>query len=158
MAGLTLAPEARPFFLSGEPEIADRYFPWLVNLMSPVYWVYLAMAVTILFNAMRGFSRFRLWRIDAAREKLKAQVDTMVGPAVGHPQPAPIKEAAAPKAGVTKAAPTIERVTAQLMELRARCQRYTGSMVTPMGDEMFYRYQESLINELLRRVTEGRGI
>jgi len=157
MPGLTLAPEARQFFVSGEPEIADRYFPWLVNLMSPVYWVYLAMAVTILFNAMRGFSRFRLWRIDAAREKLKTQIDAMVGPAVGHPQPAPIKEAAAPKAGVTKAAPTIERVTAQLMELRARCQRYTGSMVTPMGDEMFYRYQESLINELLRRVTEGRG-
>ena len=71
IAGLSLAPEARQFFVSGEPEMADRYFPWLVNLMSPVYWVYLAMAVTILFNAMRGFSRFRLWRIDAAREKLK---------------------------------------------------------------------------------------
>jgi TRAP-type uncharacterized transport system substrate-binding protein len=152
IAGLTLAPEARQFFLSGEPEIADRYFPWLVNLMSPVYWVYLAMAVTILFNAMRGFSRFRLWRIDAAREKLKGQVDQMVGPAAGHPQPAPAKAAAASKAG-----PTLERVTAQLVELRARCQRYTGSVVTPMGDEMFYRYQESLINELLRRVTEARG-
>jgi TRAP-type uncharacterized transport system substrate-binding protein len=150
-AGLTLAPEARQFFLSGEPEIADRYFPWLVNLMSPVYWVYLAMAVTILFNAMRGFSRFRLWRIDAAREKLKGQVDQMVGPAAGHPQVAPVK-AATPKREVT-----LEHVRAQLVELRARCQRYTGSVVTPMGDEMFYRYQESLINELLRRVAEARG-
>jgi TRAP-type uncharacterized transport system substrate-binding protein len=152
IAGLTLAPEARPFFLSGEPEIADRYFPWLVNLMSPVYWVYLAMAVTILFNAMRGFSRFRLWRIDAAREKLKVQIDRMVGPAAGHPQAAPAKKPAAPKAGAT-----LERVTAQLLELRARCQRHTGSVVTPMGDEMFYRYQESLINELLRRVAEVRS-
>jgi hypothetical protein len=152
MAGLTLAPEARPFFVSGEPEMADRYFPWLVNLMSPVYWVYLAMAVTILFNAMRGFSRFRLWRIDAAREKLKVQVDAMVGPAVGDAQATPTKGAAPAKPG-----PTLERVIAQLMELRARCQRYTGSVVTPMGDEMFYRYQESLINELLRRVTEGRA-
>ncbi len=153
VAGMALAPEARQFFLSGEPEIADRYFPWLVNLMSPVYWVYLAMAVTILFNAMRGFSRFRLWRIDAAREKLKVQVDAMVGPTVGQPQMPPVKERAkAPKAGVT-----LERVTAQLMELRARCQRYTGSVVTPMGDEMFYRYQESLINELLRRIAEARG-
>jgi TRAP-type uncharacterized transport system substrate-binding protein len=150
-AGLTLAPEARQFFLSGEPEIADRYFPWLVNLMSPVYWVYLAMAVTILFNAMRGFSRFRLWRIDAAREKLKGQVDQMVGPAAGHPQVAPVK-AATPKGEVT-----LEHVRAQLVELRARCQRYTGSVVTPMGDEMFYRYQESLINELLRRIVEARG-
>jgi hypothetical protein len=134
--------------------MADRYFPWLVNLMSPVYWVYLVMAVTILFNAMRGFSRFRLWRIDAAREKLKVQVDQIVGPSAGHTQLAPAKQGAkAPKAAVT-----LEHVTTRLMELRARCQHYTGSMVTPMGDEMFYRYQESLINELLRRVTEARGV
>ena len=39
-----------------------------MNLMSPAYWVYLVMAVTILFNLMKGYSRFRLWRIDAARE------------------------------------------------------------------------------------------
>ena len=36
-----LAPSAHQFFLTGEPELADRYFPWLVNLMSPAYWVYL---------------------------------------------------------------------------------------------------------------------
>jgi hypothetical protein len=36
----------------------------------------------------------------------------------------------------------------KLTELRMRCQRYTGSVVTPMGDEMFYRYQESLIDEM----------
>jgi len=29
----------------------------------------------------------------------------------------------------------------RLAELRARCQRQTNSFVTPMGDEMFYRYQ-----------------
>jgi hypothetical protein len=153
IAGLTLAPEARQFFLSGEPEIADRYFPWLVNLMSPVYWVYLAMAVTILFNAMRGFSRFRLWRIDAAREKLKVQVENMIGPSAAHGSAAPIKE----KRATSDVGTALERVAAQLVELRVRCQRYTGSPVTPMGDEMFYRYQESLINELLRRVAEARG-
>jgi UDP-N-acetylenolpyruvoylglucosamine reductase len=43
-------------------------------------------------------------------------------------------------------------ISKQLMELRARCQRYTGSVVTPMGDEMFYRYQESLINELTTKL------
>ena len=47
-----LADEAREFFANGEPALADRYFPWLVNLMSPAYWIYLAMAVTILFNAI----------------------------------------------------------------------------------------------------------
>jgi hypothetical protein len=43
---------------------------------------------------------------------------------------------------------TIDRLT----ELRARCQRYTSSIVTPMGDEMFYRYQEALIDDLLARL------
>jgi len=35
----------------------------------------------------------------------------------------------------------------RLAELRARCQRQTNSFVTPMGDGMFYRYQQSLIDE-----------
>jgi hypothetical protein len=43
---LRLAPSAQHFFfLAGEPELADRYFPWLVNLMSPAYWVFLFTAV-----------------------------------------------------------------------------------------------------------------
>src|SRR5215475_11617095 len=51
---LPLAREAHQFFLTGEPEIADRYFPWLVNLMSPAYWVYLVMAVTSLFQCVES--------------------------------------------------------------------------------------------------------
>jgi hypothetical protein len=35
----------------------------------------------------------------------------------------------------------------RLAELRARCQRQTSSFFTPMGAEMFYRYQQSLIDE-----------
>ena len=35
----------------------------------------------------------------------------------------------------------------RLLALRVRCQRQTNSVVTPMGDEMFYRYQQSLIDE-----------
>jgi hypothetical protein len=57
-----LAVEARQYFIKGEPELVDLYFPWLVDLMSPAYWVYLVMAVTILFNALKAISRFRLRR------------------------------------------------------------------------------------------------
>src|SRR5262249_14582538 len=145
-AALPLAPSARQFFVAGESEIADRYFPWLVNIMSPVYWVYLLMAVTIVFNAMRGISRFRLWRIDAAREKLGARLAELTGPRLTR---GPIR-ANPPKQRLGE--PALREATQEIMnrlnELRARCQRYTGSMVTPMGDEMFYRYQEGLIDEL----------
>ena len=141
---LPLAPEALQFFRTGEPEVADRYFPWLVNLMSPVYWVYLVMAVTILFNALKAFSCFRLWRIDSAREKLEIALKELVDRGLSHAQirSAPAKRVVAVPEQRAAARSIMER----LLQLRARCQRKTGSIVTPMGDEMFYRYQQSLID------------
>ena len=140
-----LTRESQQFFNSGEPNIADRYFPWLVNLLSPAYWVYLVMAVTILFNAMTFFSRFCLWRIDAAREKLETALKELVNPRLTHAQmravpadrvmPAPEQRAAA------------QLILDRLVELRARCQRQASSIVTPLGDEMYYRYQQFLIDE-----------
>jgi TRAP-type uncharacterized transport system substrate-binding protein len=142
---LRLAPSAHQFFLSGEPEIADRYFPWLVNLMSPAYWVYLFMAATVLFNGLKAFSRYRLWRIDAAREKLAIALKGLVDPKLTHAQ---IREL--PAEGVMAVAEkrtAAQAIMDRLVELRARCQRQTNSFVTPMGDEMFYRYQQALIDE-----------
>jgi len=59
---------------------------------------------------------------------------------------------------------TAQTILDRLMELRARCQRQTSSLVTPMGDEMFYRYQQALIDEaattlgtLLQRIPTGRS-
>ena len=81
-----LADEAREFFASGEPELADKYFPWLVNLMSPAYWIYLAMAATILLNAVGAYSRFRLWRIDANRGILEARLRALAHPGLAEQQ------------------------------------------------------------------------
>jgi hypothetical protein len=142
---LPLATEAHQYFLTGEPQLADRYFPWLVNLMSPAYWVYLVMAVTILFNALKAFSRFRLWRIDAAREKLETSLKELVEPGLTHAQMrtvAPDSAMASPERRDAAKA-----IMDRLADLRARCQRQTSSLVTPMGDEMFYRYQQFLIDE-----------
>jgi hypothetical protein len=142
---LPLAREARQFFLSGEPELADRYFPWLVNIMSPAYWVYLVMAVTILFNMMRGYSKFRLWRIDAAREKIETALKQLVDPAFTHAQMRAMPGEQVMAAPERRAA--AQTLVDQLQALRARCQRQTNSFVTPMGDEMYYRYQQALIDE-----------
>jgi uncharacterized protein len=142
---LPLAREAHQFFLTGEPELADRYFPWLVNLMSPAYWVYLVMAVTILFNLMKGYSRFRLWRIDAAREKLETALKELVDPSLTHAQMRAVAGEQAMTSPERRAA--AQAIMDRLLALRARCQLQTNSIVTPMGDEMFYRYQQSLIDE-----------
>jgi TRAP-type uncharacterized transport system substrate-binding protein len=145
-----LAPEARQFFATGEMQFPDRYFPWAVNLMSPVYWVYLLMAATALSNGLRGLSRFRLWRIDAAREKLEAEVQRLQsGP--GSSQPFPEQGSLADIRA---------NILLRLTELRQRCQRQVSSFVTPMGDEMFYRYQQSLIDRAIAALRPGdiRGL
>lgn len=147
---LPLAAEAHQFFLSGGPEFADQYFPWLVNLMSPAYWVYLFMSVTILFNAMRAFSRFRLWRIDAARAKLEAAVEALVEPGLTHTQ---MRHAAAEGTMVPERRAEAKALLDRLGSLRVRCERQTGSIVVPMGDEMFYRYQQFLIDEARTTLT-----
>jgi TRAP-type uncharacterized transport system substrate-binding protein len=143
---LPLAREAHQFFLSGEPEIADRYFPWLVNLMSPAYWVYLVMAITILFNLMNAFSRFRLWRIDAARERLETAIKELADTGPTHAQ---IRAASENPMAAAQTRESGQDLMGQLMALRARCERQTGSMFTPMGDEMYYRYQRSLIDQAI---------
>jgi TRAP-type uncharacterized transport system substrate-binding protein len=144
---VALSPEARQFFLTGEPEFADRYFPWLVNVMSPAYWVYLVMAVTALFNGLRWLSRFWLWRIDDAREKIEAEVRQIAGDVVSH-GPAPYfsnhELLVDPKARAAA-----EDMLKRLAILRARCERQANSYATPMGDEMFYRFQQSLIDDTM---------
>ena len=143
---LPLAAGARQFFRSGEPEIADRYFPWLVNVMSPAYWVYLAMAVTLLFNGMNLYSGFRLWRLDAAREKLVCEIKRLIDPGAA-------ERAITPPERRTAALSILHR----LLALHERCQRHVSSIVTPMGSEMFYRYQQSLIDEATAKVADLLG-
>jgi uncharacterized protein len=119
--------------------------------MSPAYWVYLFMAITVLFNGLKAFSRFRLWRIDAAREKLETALKELVDPGLTHAQMRTVPPERVMAAPERRAAG--QAIMQRLGELRARCQRYTNSFVTPMGDEMFYRYQQSLIDEA--RTTVG---
>jgi TRAP-type uncharacterized transport system substrate-binding protein len=153
-----LSDEAREFFATGQPEIADKYFPWLVNLMSPAYWIYLAMAATILLNAVGAYSRFRLWRIDANRGILEARLRALAHPALAEQQgkaPAALGltreqiKALPPEAVIQT--PEDRKAAEDLMRdfdaVRRRCEDQLKSLVTPMGREMYYRYQEWLIDE-----------
>jgi TRAP-type uncharacterized transport system substrate-binding protein len=142
-----LAPEANQFFRNGQPALADQYFPWLVNILSPAYWVYLVMATTVIFNGMSAYSRFRLWRIDAARDRLEALLKQFVDAGVTHTQMREVPANRLTERPQQRNA--AEALFQELLDLRARCRRYTSSFVTPMGDEMYYRYQQSLIDEAI---------
>jgi TRAP-type uncharacterized transport system substrate-binding protein len=143
-----LGDEAREFFANGQPAIADRFFPRLVNLMSPAYWIYLAMGITILLNASDIYSRFRLWRLDANRERLESRLKAMTDP------PLTRKEFKAIPAETTLKQPEDHGATQDLMKdleaLRNRCKaQVETSWVTPMGSEMYYRYQEQLTEQAI---------
>ncbi len=153
-----LADEAREFFASGQPEIADKYFPWLVNLMSPAYWIYLAMGATVLLNAMGVYSRFRLWRIDANRGLLETRLKALAYPGLSEEQIKARAHSAITREQIKALPPeavvrtpqdrkAAEELIKDFDALHRRCEDQLVSYVTPMGSEMYYRYQEWLIDE-----------
>jgi hypothetical protein len=89
--------------------------------------------------------RFELWRIDAARERLEKRLEELTDPKLTHAQIRALPDGDLLTGPGARAA--AQYIRDELVQLRARCQRYASSFVTPMGDEMFYRYQESLIDE-----------
>jgi hypothetical protein len=86
-------------------------------------------------------------RIDSAREKVEARFERLIGLGLTREQIQALPAEHVLREPGSRA--TARDIMAQLTELRGRCQRYTKSIVTPMGDEMFYRYQEALINDLI---------
>ena len=89
------------------------------------------MAATALFNALKGLSRFRLWRIDAAREKLEAEVRQIAGDVVNY----------ASTPGYSTRELTVDQedhatarhILDRLAKLRNRCQHHAKAFSTPMG-------------------------
>jgi TRAP-type uncharacterized transport system substrate-binding protein len=153
-----LADEAREFFASGQPAIADKYFPWLVNLMSPAYWIYLVMGATVLLNAMGVYSRFRLWRIDANRALLETRLKALAYPGLNEAQIKARAHSAITRDQIKALPPehviqtpqdrkAAEELIKDFDALHRRCEEQLVSYVTPMGSEMYYRYQEWLIDE-----------
>jgi TRAP-type uncharacterized transport system substrate-binding protein len=144
---LELAPAARDFFEHGGPELAETYFPWLVDVMPPANWAYFVMGASLLFNAMGLGHRFRLWRLDVARVKLESEIAALFGPTttLGDIARAQPSDPAFP----SQRRGEVEQVIRQLEVLAELCRRQSLSMLVPMGQEMTYRYQETLITEAL---------
>jgi len=84
-------------------------------------------------------------QIDAARERLETELKGLVDPKLTHAQLRELPAAVVMTAAETRAA--AQHIVERLGRLRTRCQRQANSFVTPMGDEMFYRYQQALIDD-----------
>ena len=146
--GLKMAPVADAFYEQGGPDLLDEYAPWLANWVPLSNLVHILMAVSILFNLMGAGHRFLLWRVDAGRIALEARWTDLVGPKTPtellHAEPGPL-------AGQAE---QIRKLADDFQALKERCRKYSVSPLVPMGQELTYRYQESLVNERLAALRE----
>ena len=152
LTGLPYATAARSYYDGSGPDLVGVYVPWVVDIMPTANWVQLALGISVLFNAMGAWNRFRLWRIDAARVKLEKELLGVLGPS---PTLGEIAHAT-PNASLhsEEARVAVRAIVGRLEALYQRCRKQSLSVLVPMGGEMAYRHQEALIHDLLQALRE----
>lgn len=142
--GLTMSSTSRQFFEDGGPAIMDQYAPWLVDLIPLSNLVHFAMVISVLFNLMGSGNKFCLWRIDARRLELEEEIREAFGRAVTVSEIAtsePLEAHASPEARSK-----VDALIGNLDALFSKSRRQSVGVLVPMGGEMSYRYQETLVN------------
>ncbi len=141
---------ARQFYEGGGPSWPDVYVPWLVDIMAPSNWVYIAMSISVLFNLLSGWHRLRAWRVDANRDRYVQIVRDVLGERLTPDEIAVLEptEETASKDAIAK----LEGALADLDALRVKCRIQENSFLVPMGHEGIYRYQEEQMEQVLSAV------
>ena len=142
------------FFEEGGAGFVDQHVPWVTSIMPLANWFYVIMALSLVMNGMTFWHRFRLWRIDANRDKAEDLVRELFG---RHLTATEIQEleADAEHAGEESLA-LLDRAVADLTRLRERCQKQANSMLVPMGQEGSYRFQEDQMEATLAALRSYR--
>ncbi len=146
-SGYNLSKDAQDFFDNQGPGIFDRYVPWVANYVPLGNLVQLIMAISILFNAMNFLNRFRLWRVDAIRMKLENSLYETFGPDIQLDEIDKFRNIEQYQS--EEYINILEEIIHDFTLLKNRSRKYSVSMLVPMGQEMGYRYQESLIQKRL---------
>ncbi|MEN0065172.1 MAG: TAXI family TRAP transporter solute-binding subunit [Myxococcota bacterium] len=148
-SGLPESEPAQVYFANGGPELLDRYVPWLANVIPMANLIQLSLAVSVLLNLMTLGHKFRLWRIDALRVGLENRLQALFGTAVSEK----VKEH--PVEGFSAEERTdLDHLIEDFEALRVTCRQHSLSWLVPMGQEMSYRHQETLIIERLVALAE----
>ena len=148
LTGLPMSPVAANFYSAEGPDLLGKYAPWAVDIMPMPTWIQLGVAFSVLFSGMALWHRFRLWRVDANRVKIEREVAALFTPGATLDSIAAMPLDA--RHLVPEARAQIDDLILRLSELSARCRQQSLSVLVPMGEEMSYRYQETLIADLLR--------
>jgi hypothetical protein len=146
LTGLPLSPVAANFLRDEGPDALGTYAPWAVDILPLPTWIQLGVALSLLFSGMAFGHRFNLWRIDAQRVRIEREIPALFHPGVTLGEIADMQPRSGSDAAETRAA--LDSLLARLDALAEHCRRKSLSILVPMGEEMSYRYQETLIAEL----------
>jgi hypothetical protein len=146
LTGLPVSTVAANFLRDEGPDALGTYAPWAVDILPLPTWIQLGVALSLLFSGMAFGHRFNLWRIDAQRVRIERDVPALFHPGVTLGEIADMPADASQPPGATRA--QLDSLLSRLDELAELCRRKSLSVLVPMGEEMSYRYQESLIADL----------
>jgi TRAP-type uncharacterized transport system substrate-binding protein len=152
--GLDEIADLKSFVQNGGPSLLDQYAPRLLDIMPPANLLHAVVVISLLMNAMTFVHRFRLWRIDHDRIQLEEQALALF------PGNHTVMEIAllTPKPGAFDAdhRRRLDALIDETRALRQHIRRHSVAFVVPMGSEMFYRTQESLVDGQLRALRRFR--
>ena len=154
LTGLQYASSAQGYFDGQGPDLLGEYLPWAADIMPTARWLQLIFVFSTLFAAQALWHRFRLWRLDARRVRIEAEVSRLFTPATTVAEIAAMKPEVRQRTRETRA--MVDALIAELERLAQLCRRQSLSMLVPMGNEMNYRYQEVLVAELLHALRQFR--
>ncbi|HEY2864562.1 MAG TPA: TAXI family TRAP transporter solute-binding subunit [Casimicrobiaceae bacterium] len=147
LTGLQYASSAQSYFDDQGPDRVGEYVPWLTDIMPTARWLQLIFVFSMLFAAQALWHRFRLWRLDSRRVSIEGDISRLFTPALTVHDIAEMEPDAKYRTPEMRA--RIDALIAQLEQFSGRCRRQSLSMLVPMGQEMSYRYQESLVADML---------
>jgi TRAP-type uncharacterized transport system substrate-binding protein len=147
LTGVPFSKAARSYFDGQGPDLVGEYVPWIVDVRPTATWVQLILGFSILFGAMAAWHRFRLWRLDVARVNIERGIPALFGPGITVGEIAELPATDGHRTPEARA--KLNELMERLVALSDRCRRHSLSMLVPMGQELAYRYQETLISDLL---------
>lgn len=152
--GLELASEAKAFFDGDGVDVVDAYFPWIGDVMPPSNWVHIIMGVSILFNLMGLWNRFRVWRTDANRVNAERYIPLIFGPGHNNDTISLVEPTEAHRTPEKRE--QLDTLISELQKLLERCKKQSLSILVPMAGELVYRYQEDILEKTLLQLHEFR--
>jgi TRAP-type uncharacterized transport system substrate-binding protein len=138
---------AKEFHASEDASLADKYVPWLVDIMPLGNWFYIVMSISVLFNVLTLWHKVRLWKIDAHRDKAFQIVRDALGEKLTATEILGLEPTAEHR--TTAKRERLDTAVRDLDALRVRTRRQENSMLVPMGAEWMYRYEEEQMELLL---------